>query len=95
MTTSSASGRFLRVFLILAAACLFLFMCSSENAVAEGEVILIPVEETRFPALDPNFYLSETLYEDPSISVSIPHRMEDCPIPVDSLYRGTPVYFHR
>ena len=71
MTNQSAAGRFLRVFLILAAACLFLLMCSSENASAEGEVILIPLDETRFPALDPNFYLSETLYEDPSISVSI------------------------
>ncbi len=71
MTSHPASGRFLRIVLILAAACLFLSMFSSENAVAEGQVVQIPLDETSFPALKPDYYLSETLYEDPSISVSI------------------------
>ncbi len=71
MATKSTARRVLWLFLLLAAALLFLMMVSSENAVAEGQIISIPMDETRFPALDPTYYLSDTLYEDPSISVSI------------------------
>ena len=48
-----------------------LFFVTSEKAGAEGQILEYALDETRFQEPNPSFYLSETLYEDPSISVSI------------------------
>ncbi len=71
MTKASAPSA-VRIAVIVLLCLSVLFAVTSEKAGAEGGQILeYSIDETKFIAPDPAFYLSETLYEDPSVSVSI------------------------
>ena len=60
--------RLVFIFLLCAG---IMFAVTSEKAGAEGQILEYGIDETRFQAPNPAFYLSATLYEDPSITVSI------------------------
>ena len=71
MNTASKLSRAVRLSVIFLFCLSILFFVTSEKAGAEGQVLEYAMDETQFQAPNPSFYLSETLYEDPSISVSI------------------------
>ncbi len=71
MSNASKFPRALRLTVIVLFCLSILFVVTSEKAGAEGQILEYSLDETRFIAPNPSFYLSETLYEDPSISVSI------------------------
>ena len=71
MSKASRLSRAVRLTVIFLFCLSVLFFVTSEKAGAEGQVLEYGINETQFQAPNPSFYLSETLYEDPSISVSI------------------------
>ena len=71
MNKASEFPRSVRLTLIFLFCLSVLFFVTSEKAGAEGQILEYGVDETQFQAPNPSFYLSESLYEDPSISVSI------------------------
>ena len=71
MNKASEFPRAVRLTLIFLFCLSVLFFVTSEKAGAEGQILEYGVDETQFQAPNPSFYLSESLYEDPSISVSI------------------------
>ena len=71
MSKASSLSRAVRLTVIFLFCLSVLFFVTSEKAGAEGQILEYGINETQFQAPNPSFYLSETLYEDPSISVSI------------------------
>ncbi len=71
MIMTSNRSRIIRLAVILLLCLSVLFTVTSEKAGAEGQILEYSVDETRFQEPNPAFYLSETLYEDPSVTVSI------------------------
>ncbi|MBR6707142.1 MAG: phosphodiester glycosidase family protein [Clostridia bacterium] len=77
MNKASEFPRSVRLTLIFLFCLSVLFFVTSEKAGAEGQILEYGVDETQFQAPNPSFYLSESLYEDPSISVSIENGRAD------------------
>ncbi len=65
------TARIIRLILAALLCASVMLTVSSEKAGAEGQILEYGVNETQFQAPNPAFYLSSTLYEDPSITVSI------------------------
>ena len=70
--------RFLRYFFIILLAAALIWLVPSEKALGEtaeeqplGEINPIPMDQAAMDPVDPQYYLSDTLYEDPSLRVEI------------------------
>ena len=65
------ASRIIRLALILLLCASVMLTVTSEKAGAEGQILEYDAGEKQFIAPNPAFYMSSTLYEDPSITVSI------------------------